>query len=141
MMDNLGLEVRIDLIQGNDAYAGMIEGTPWLARKFRLMQCRKKIAQLGQYVDGIDLLERELEDLSRDTETWAPNEHWFARLVSETVWTTPIDKGSHTEWPGHRQVLGISWYQEGGDPLVRLAEIVRGLDFKKYSTNEDITLD
>ena len=136
MTDKNGLEVRIDTVSGYDVYAGMLEGTPWLARKMRLRQGQSSMSTPGHYVDGIDLLERELEYLPRTYEIWAPNERWTASVVTPTVAAAPIDKGTHTEWPGHRHVLVVHWYQEGGDPLSRLAEIIARIDFMQYSIGE-----
>jgi hypothetical protein len=140
MLDKKGLELRIHHIEGYDAYDGMLEGTPWLVRRLRIRQGQLEMSQTGQYVDGIALLERELTDEPRG-DNWPPNEQWTARLVTLTEWGASVDKGTHTEWPGHRHAVVIHWYQEGGDPMSRLAEIVAGLDFMRYSVREDVSMD
>ena len=130
MKDKNDLKVQIEVIRGDDAYAGMLEGTPYLARKMRLLQGRERMKRAGEYVDGLDDLEREISGMQRDYEIWAPNERWSARLI------TPIDWASH-----RRHYLVISWYQQGGDPLSRLAAIVSGLDFMQYCNEEAVEPD
>src|SRR5687768_9282551 len=109
--------LRIHWIQGRDAYDGMLEGTPYLARKFRLMRARTAMQQPGLLVVGLSELESELEELDPQTTAWAPNEEWTARLVSEADWRTKT-----------RRYVVLMWFQSGGDPMERLVVWVRNLE-------------
>jgi hypothetical protein len=118
LIDVKGYRVHIESVSGYDAYSGMLEGTPYLARKLRLLRCKKAMVTPGNYVFGVPELEREIAALDGTCTEWAPREEWHARLSG----------GIH-----HRQaterVAHITWYQEGADPMRRLQEIVETLDF------------
>ncbi|NHZ82683.1 hypothetical protein F2P44_25890 [Massilia sp. CCM 8695] len=125
MKNKQGIAVTIDAIRGEFARAGMLEGSPYMERKFRLLKGRNAMERPGCYVDGLDALEQEIAGLTHDCEIWAPNERWSARLV------TPPD------WPSHlRQYVHVDWFQEGGDPFGRLATIFANMDFTKYCATE-----
>jgi hypothetical protein len=143
MTDGKGVEVAIEIVRGDDAYATMIEGTPYLARKFRLHQCRQSMKHIGNYVDGVEELERELAAMSPREEVWAPNERWYAKLITATDWETSADReaSGETRRLGHRHVLTVHWYQQGGDPMARLANLVGGLDVMQYSQAEVVEFD
>lgn len=125
MNDKTGLPLKVATINGEFARAGMLEGTAYLERRFRHMQGRNAMKSPGCYVDGLEALEREIAELSPQCDAWAPNERWSARVVTDTDWTTYL-----------RHALCIDWFQEGGDPLERLAAILAGIDFMQYSKSE-----
>lgn len=110
MNDKQGLPLKIGRISGDYAREGMLEGTPYLERRFRLIQGRTRMESPGIYVDGLDVLEREIAELKRDCEVWAPNESWCAKVVTDTDWNSCL-----------RHYVHLHWFQEGGDPLGRLA--------------------
>ena len=76
----------------------------------------------GHYVSGVPELEREIATLDRECDNWAPREKWTAHL----------DGGINFK-EGTTRVAQITWYQEGGDPMHRLQEIVATLDFLAIS--------
>ena len=130
LKDARGSIVYPERVSGTDAYAGMIEGTPYLARKFRLLQGRAAMKSPGVFVFGLDELEHEIAQISRDIKDWAPNESWESRLVSEVDWEN-----------FRRRYLIVRWYQEGGDPMEKLARLVATLDFAAYSQEEEVERD
>jgi hypothetical protein len=131
------------MVYGDDAYATMLEGTPYLARKLRLHQCQQIMKRAGSYVDGVEELERELATMSAREEAWAPNERWHAKLITATDWETSADRAASgiTQQLGHRHVLNVHWYQQGCDPMTRLAEIVADLDVMHYAQAEVVEFD
>jgi hypothetical protein len=118
LIDIKGYRVRAESVSGHYANAGMLEGNPYLARKFRLMSSKKRMEQPGNYVFGLPELEREISVLDNTCTEWAPREAWNARL------SDGIDFKQ-----GTTRVAHIFWFQEGGDPMRRLQEIVGTLDF------------
>jgi hypothetical protein len=125
LQDKNGLTVHVDLMTGYDHAARVLDGSPYLQRKLRLLQGRKHMSQPGHYVHGLDELERELSELARAHDGLPENDAWCARLVS------PVDLPS-----GRRHWLEVRWYQDGGDPFLRLAAMVSTLDFTLYSAPE-----
>ena len=83
LQDKNGFAVKIDVIRGEDAYAGMIEGTPYLARRFRLLQGQREMGKPGHFVHGLDELEREIGKISPPVPTQN-----FRSLVHVTTPTT-----------------------------------------------------
>ena len=136
MTDKNGVELHIDTINGTDAYSGMLEGTPYLASKMRLSVGRSGMNDGGTYVDGLDRLERELDAMPRDHDIWPPNERWSARIVTPTRTGSNPDMTSEDVWICHRHFMTVDWYQQGGDPLTRLTDIVAGLDFMQHCQAE-----
>ena len=130
MVDAKGVVVTAEFVRGEDAYAGMLEGTPYLARKFRLMQGQQMMKRAGTIVLGLDELEREIAVTTRDSDNWAPNERWTARLIGTT------DRGRNI-----RRYLILIWYQKGIDPMLRLANLVTDLDFLRLSQEEPVDVD
>ena len=130
LTDSEGVIVRPESIAGEDAYAGMLEGTPYLARKFRLIQGRNAMTQPGVLVHGLDDLEREIEVTPRDTDLWAPNERWTAHLVSGVDYARMV-----------RRCMVLVWYQSAEDPMERLSRIVKTIDFQWHSQQEAVDLD
>ncbi|MDK2124134.1 hypothetical protein [Parachitinimonas caeni] len=127
MEDAKGIVLFLDWVRGEDAYAGMLEGTPYLARKFRLLRGRTAMNSPGVYVHGLDELEAEIATLSRDTPIWAPRESWCARLLEAPDWHLRL-----------QNYLLIQWYQEGGDPMATLSSIVATLDFRALCQQEAV---
>ncbi len=103
-----------------DDLEGMIEGTPYLHRRFRIMQLEKQLAGAeGMYVHDLDGIRA---DAAARVDTWLPRARVHARL------SAPWCPGGVTE-PGHSE-LSVVWFQQTGeDPFGRLAEIVRPLDW------------
>ena len=130
LKDIKGIIVHPESISGRDAYASMLEGTPYLARKFRLLQGRSLMESPGSFVFGLDELEREIARLPRDTSVWPPNECWRARLVGAIDWGKFL-----------RLSLTVHWYQEGGDPMEKLADLVATLDFSAFAKEEAVERD
>ncbi|MFE6839902.1 hypothetical protein ACFVFI_34400 [Streptomyces sp. NPDC057705] len=104
----------------SDDREGMLEGTPQLHRRFRLMGIEKAMATTPHlYVHDLDKLRADAEGR---VEEWLPREAVRARLTS---WWQPEDIAE----PG-RTVLSVMWFQTAAqDPFARLATIVRPLDW------------
>ncbi|MGW7332570.1 hypothetical protein ACWGIU_29040 [Streptomyces sp. NPDC054840] len=104
----------------DDDREGMLEGTPYLHRRFRLQGIEKAMAATPHlYVHDLDKLRADMEGR---VEEWLPREVVGARLTS---WWTPEDMAE----PGHTK-LSVMWFQTAGqDPFARLAAIVRPLDW------------
>lgn len=98
----------------------MLEGTPHLHRRFRLMGIEKAMAATPHlYVHDLDKLRADAE---RRVEEWLPREAVHARLTS---WWTPEAMAD----PGHT-ALSVMWFQTPAqDPFAYLATIVRPLDW------------
>ncbi|WP_431676063.1 hypothetical protein [Kitasatospora sp. KL5] len=103
-----------------DDLEGMIEGTPYLHRRFRIMQLEKQLTGTqGMYVHDLDGIRA---DAAARVDTWLPRARVQARL------SAPWCPDGVTE-PGHSE-LSVVWFQQAGeDPFGRLAEIVRPLDW------------
>ena len=129
LTDVNGHRVDIESVSGRYAYSGMLEGTPYLARKFRVSHSKHVMERPGNYVFGVPELEREIETLDRTCTEWAPREEWHARLSDGFV---PLQ--------GTTRVANITWFQEGGDPMRRLQEIVAGLDFLAIAVQVEVDL-
>lgn len=125
LIDKNGIEVWPESVNGSDAYAGMLEGSPYMARKFRLLMGRSQMQTRGHYVHGLDELEREIAGMSRDFDIWAPNERWTAKMVE-----------AFRDLSRQRNFVWVTWYQSGGDPMQQLADIVAGLDIRQYCQQE-----
>ncbi|RKT19053.1 hypothetical protein BX285_3497 [Streptomyces sp. 1114.5] len=104
----------------SDDLEGMIEGTPYLHRRFRVMQLEKQLAKTpGMYVHDLDGIRA---DAAARVDTWLPRIRVHARL------SAPWCPDGVTD-PGHSE-LSVVWFQRAGDdPFGRLAEIVRSLDW------------
>ncbi|MFK0255544.1 hypothetical protein [Streptomyces sp. NPDC090445] len=103
-----------------DDLEGMIEGTPSLHRRFRVMQWEKQLAGAsGLYVHDLDGIRA---DAAARVDTWLPRAGVQARLSAS--WCPAGVTG-----PGHSE-LSVVWFQQPAeDPFGRLAEIVRPLDW------------
>ncbi|WP_426172033.1 hypothetical protein [Pseudoduganella sp. R-34] len=130
LKDSVGVVAKIDFIRGYDAYAAMLEGTPYLARRFRLLQEKKVMEGRGQFVYGLELLEQEIAVLPKDTGRWAPNERWSAKLV----WDEDFQRAV-------RRYVIVHWYQEADDPMQRLAYIVESMALNDYGNEEAFEID
>ncbi|MGW6705944.1 hypothetical protein ACWGDE_13790 [Streptomyces sp. NPDC054956] len=104
----------------SDDREGMLEGTPHLHRRFRLMTIEKAMAATPHlYVHDLDKIRADAEGR---VDEWMPREAVHARLTS---WWTPEDI---TEY-GHTRI-SVMWFQTTAqDPFTYLAEIVRPLDW------------
>ncbi|WP_405443800.1 hypothetical protein OG373_39865 [Streptomyces avidinii] len=104
----------------SDDREGMLEGTPHLHRRFRLMSIEKAMARTPHlYVHDLDRIRADAE---KRVEEWLPREAVQARLTS---WWTPEDVAAH----GHTE-LSVMWFQTAAhDPFAHLATIVRPLDW------------
>jgi hypothetical protein len=103
-----------------DDYEGMLTGTPWLHRRFRLRYFDKQLAETtGLYIHDLDNIRA---DSASKVETWLPRIRAHARL---TAYWQPADIAEDG-----RTVLSVVWYQNPGeDPFTRLTEIVRPLNW------------
>ncbi|WP_405613127.1 hypothetical protein OG292_13015 [Streptomyces sp. NBC_01511] len=103
-----------------DDRENMLEGTPYLHRRFRLMGIEKAMAQTPHlYVHDLDKLRADVEGRA---EEWLPREVVRARLTSR--WTPEgVTEFGHT-------ALSVMWFQTTAqDPFSHLATIVRPLDW------------
>ena len=115
--------VHVVSLSGNDSFAGIIEATPYLVKRHRLIQgCRYMEECQGGYVHGLDELEQEIKIRGKNDDIWPPQERWVAKLVSRSV---------KAEQSGNCCVTA-RWYQEGGDPFEMLKTIVSNIDFYQY---------
>ncbi|WP_436775768.1 hypothetical protein [Yinghuangia sp. YIM S09857] len=126
-------EVRVVLreLRFWDDVEGMLEGTPYLHRKFRLMQLERQVAETnGVYVHGLDGMRA---DMAAHVDSWLPRVRCHARLTS--MWRPESAAGF-----GESELL-VVWFQyPAEDPFTRLAEIVRPLDWTKlavFKVHED----
>lgn len=104
----------------SDDREGMLEGTPHLHRRFRLMGIEKQMAATPHlYVHDLDKLRA---DAKARVEEWLPRERVHARLTS---WWTPQDVAEFGQTE-----LSVMWFQAATqDPFAYLATIVRPLDW------------
>jgi len=130
LQDKSNLVVRIERIVGVNAFAGMIEGTPRLDRKWRIMNGRREMQRPGVLVYGLDQLEAELTTPLQADLDWAPGEKWTARLVG------PADLEKKTEL-----FMDLTWYQAAEDPIERLAAILKDVSFMSYCGSRALDLD
>ncbi len=130
--DNKDYEVCVSSISGDNAFSGLLEGTPYMARRVRLRKARRDLEQRkGMYCWGLDELEKELQRLDKDTGIWPDKERWVASVgVSEYL-------GCENElYKYENKNLRIHWFQEGGDPMEKLKFIVSNIDFLSLCVTE-----
>lgn len=129
MKDACGLEVRPAHVEGHDTYDGLIiQCRPHLVFKLHQLQAREWMQKArGRHADGLDELTRLSQPPSDpDDDVWPARERWSGKVVLPPQWPTPL-----------RHYLWIRWFQETGDPMQRLAEILAGLDFMALSAVEE----
>ncbi|MFD8415000.1 hypothetical protein ACFV2Q_25130 [Streptomyces sp. NPDC059650] len=104
----------------SDDREGMLEGTPHLHRRFRLIGIDKQLAATPHlYVHDLDALRA---DEKARVQEWLPRMRVRARLTSQ--WT-PEGVAEFGE-----TVLSVMWFQAAAlDPFAHLATIVRPLDW------------
>lgn len=129
-LDCNGIPLNLMEIRGCDAYEGMLEGTPFMCRKWRLITGRNAMKEPGVYVQGLDVLESEIARLDRHTDVWPPREKWTARLHGCDDWEQKV-----------RYELYIIWYQEAIDSMQFISSIISSLDFNQYCKQIPIELD
>lgn len=129
-LDCNGIPLSLMEIRGCDAYEGMLEGTPFLCRKWRLITGRDALNEQGVYVHGLDALEVEIASLDSRSDVWPPCEKWSARLHGCDDWEQKV-----------RYELRIIWYQGAVDPMQEISAIISDLDFKQYCKQIPIDLD
>lgn len=115
-------EVRAQLrsLHLTDDVEGMIEGSPWMHRRFRLREFERRLAE-GAGFHVYDLAGIRADEAAR-VDTFLPRTRVSARLTSD--WTP-----SEATVAGHTE-LTVLWFQEiTEDPFARLAGIVRPLDW------------
>ncbi|GAA1226118.1 hypothetical protein GCM10009665_15820 [Kitasatospora nipponensis] len=115
-----GIRAELRQLHLWDDLEGMIEGTPYLHRRFRIMQWEKQLADRpGVYVHDLEGIRA---DAAARVDTWLPRTRVRARLSAS--W-----RPDGVSDPGHSEV-SVEWFQQAGeDPFSRLAEIVRPLDW------------
>ncbi|MCX4750294.1 hypothetical protein OG455_33095 [Kitasatospora sp. NBC_01287] len=115
-------EIRAELreLRVWDDLEGMIEGTPYLHRRMRIMQLEKQLAgSQGLYVHDLDGIRA---DAAARVDTWLPRARVQARLSAPWRPEGVSDPG--------RSELSVVWFQQAGeDPFSRLTEIARPLDW------------
>ncbi len=119
--DKSGFETFIEFVKGENAFAGLQEGTPYLVRKMRLSSGRQNMRMPGCYFHGLDDIERELNAMPPNHNVWPHNEKWTAKLVSAS-------QGNARR----REYLVVHWFQQDEDPMQRLRDILSGLEFREY---------
>ncbi|WP_143650994.1 hypothetical protein [Streptomyces phaeoluteigriseus] len=114
------VHAELRVLTVSDDRESMLEGTPHLHRRFRLMGIEKAMAATPHlYVHDLD---RIRADSDERVEEWLPREAVQARLTS---WWKPADIAElgHTE-------LSVMWFQTAAqDPFAHLATIVHPLDW------------
>ncbi|MEV7025933.1 hypothetical protein [Kitasatospora sp. NPDC093558] len=103
-----------------DDVEGMIEGTPYLHRRLRIMQLEKQLAGTPDlYIHDLDTIRA---DAAARVDTWLPRTRVHARLSATWRPAGVTDFG--------RSMLSVVWFQQPDeDPFSRLAEIVHPLDW------------
>lgn len=130
LTDKAGFTASLESIHGIDSFAGILEATPFLLRKLRQARMRRTTEKPGHYFPGMDDLTEELQDMASDYKVWPDKEFWYAKLVRSP------------EWPeNRRQFVVLYWFQEGDEPLKKLAEIVSTISLEQCMAYEDYTYD
>lgn len=121
-------KLQVDEIKAVDAYHGLLEGSPYLVRKLRLMKAKRFNEQEGNIFDSVEQLEQESANCERGSDDWPANEYWVAQISDGVRYA-----GGDT-FTSNR--MSIAWYQEGGDPFERLNRIVAAIEFNKLCRQE-----
>ncbi|OUS24526.1 hypothetical protein A9Q99_24320 [Gammaproteobacteria bacterium 45_16_T64] len=103
LTDITGKELRLNKIEGVDALAGILEGSPYMIRKMRVFSAKKYMNGAGQFFSGIELLEKEVETLKRDCDQLPLRELWLAEISTG-------NKFNDGKFSTNR--LNVQWYQE-----------------------------
>jgi hypothetical protein len=130
LKDKTGRIITIDKIEAEDAFQGVLEGTPYLIRKLRLISAQKYIEKQGYIFHSIHELQQDLDTCDKDSSDLPLREIWSAQVSTGAKYVNDHDKF-------RSDVLNIKWYQEGGDPFKKLNEIVSNLNFTKICRTEE----
>jgi hypothetical protein len=119
--DKTGLNLDLFSITGEDAFSGMLEGSPYMVRKYRLLKANNMIGKKGVFYYGQEEIEQELSTLPKDTDIWPADERWYAVIGANNY----LGGGKVK-----RERLSIHWYQQGENPMEKLQLIIEQLDFQ-----------
>jgi hypothetical protein len=110
-----------------DDREGMLEGTPYLHRRLRVIQLDKLAAtSAGLYIHGLEGIRA---DAAARVDSWLPGARVRARLTAGWRPAGVTGFGETT--------LSVEWFQQlADDPFARLAEIVRPLDWRSLACFE-----
>ena len=131
LKDKQGVTVSIAKISGTDSFAGMIEATPRIIRRWRLRKAQEKMQENpGVFYWGLEQLEQDIKNAD-DFDDWPAREVWNA-TVKTRKFLGAVDDMYHYE----NKQLDIFWYQEGGDPMEMLRLIISSIDFSALCITE-----
>lgn len=129
LKDKKGYPVSVSSIQG---MAGIIEGSPYMLRRWRHLKAKKDMEEnKGVLYWGLKELEKEIETLGRNTDKWPAQEHWQANIGASLYLGSDGDT-----YQRESQRLKIVWFQEGGDPMEALKNIVSQIYFLSQCIKE-----
>jgi hypothetical protein len=123
--DKNGHSVSIYTIYGKNTEAGMIEGTPSLVRRHRLLSAEEQMHKNeGLFYWGLEQIEQEI----KSSQEWPAETFWEAEVYSSKSLGQVNDK-----YLTERRSLTIRWYSDDDQPLVFLREIIKSIDFLALS--------
>lgn len=128
--DRNGLKLRLLSVSGENGFEGILEGSPYMLRRLRIVDGRRWLDTPGRYFVGLDELEAQVAAMDRDHHVSPPQYRWTATLV------TDLDRDA-----GCRGRLTVLWYDDDlpSAPLSRLQEILLGIDFSTSCIKEPAT--
>jgi len=121
--DKCGLPIHLQSISGEDSFAGIIEGSPWIIQRHRYLKgCEINEQKKGVYVYGLDEIKQQIDTNDKHTDIWPPQERWTANLHAYL----------NTRVNG-RYSLKLKWYQNQKDPFEYMALILSSIDFMSHA--------
>ncbi|VAW68771.1 hypothetical protein MNBD_GAMMA10-1064 [hydrothermal vent metagenome] len=120
-IDKTGMEINLERIDGDDSFAGILEGSAYMIREHRYVQgCSKNEKEDGCYVFGMEELGDELA-LGNKYSVLPLQERWVAYLYTNS-WE-----------PDGRYFLKLMWYQDAMDPFQKLKSIISETVFRDHA--------
>lgn len=130
--DRKGYQISVCTIQGDNSFAGILEGSAYMVRKMRYMKATRDMEKnKGVLYWGLNELEKEIQYLERTTDIWPPKERWVASVGVSSYLGPDGDVYKYKN-----KNLKIIWFQEGGDPMLELENIISEIDFESLCVTE-----
>jgi hypothetical protein len=112
-------------MSGHDSFDGLLEGSPYMVRRFRIHVIKDWIKSPGRCFFGLEELEQEVASMERNHEIWPSRYNWQATVATDWDWSSKS-----------RRLLTVMWYQEDENPFDRLQEILVRTDISEQHTVE-----
>ena len=96
----------------------------------RLIQYRLLNRIQGHFVYGLERLEALSDDNIKDLSEWYFQDRWSAKIIEMRI--------PQRRYENHNVLLALNiiWFQQMGDPIRRVSEISKSIDFRALCVEE-----